>query len=117
MVVSFSSGYYVDCLYVEPHNGGTTLLNAEQVATLNEEIYAEPNDVIFRTDLPLVVKVGTTHYVAYPCASVPFGSLQVPHEAVPDKQSIPGHLTVLIAKKHRVEQLGRFVRPHDEELH
>jgi hypothetical protein len=108
MAFPFSSGYLLDRLYVEVHGGDRALLNDEHLAELNEEVYVEPTDVVFQTDIPLIMRVGTVHFVTYPTETVPFGSLHIPTRDVRTSTRLPGHVPVLIAKKDRVRQLTDF---------
>lgn len=113
MVVSFSSGYYLDRLYVEFHDTERALLNDDYVADLNETIYFDPEETLYRTDIPVIVRVGIVHFVAHPSAEVPFGSLQVPPTEV-KSPDVPGRASVLIAKKDRVSQLAQFTVSDEE---
>lgn len=106
MFEEFSTGYYLGRLYVEPHGGEQAVMQRETHERVNRQLYAE-GEGIERTDLPLVMKIGTTHFTVHGEEGVPEGAVALPDEAL-DAAGVdnpPSLREVFLAKADRAAQL------------
>jgi len=105
MFERFSSGYYLGRLYVEPDEGGRAAISRAQHERVNEQLYT--GDGVERTDLPLVMKLGNTHFTVGGGADVPADTLVVPESLVEetDIRNPPALREVFLAKADRARQL------------
>jgi hypothetical protein len=105
MFEQFSRGYYLGRLYVEPGGGETATMCRAQHEQLNRELYAD-GDGVERTDVPLVMKLGTSHFPVLGDGSVPADTIAVPEELLDGAvQNPPALEEVLLAKADRATQL------------
>lgn len=108
MLTEFSSGYYLARLYVEPTSGDRATVQRRLLERANEQLYAV-GEGIERLDVPLVVKLGTSHFPVYGADGIPAGTLEVPESVLDDRIRHPPTLReVLVAKAHRSAQLVRM---------
>jgi hypothetical protein len=109
MFERFSSGYYLGRLYVEPRDETERAVIArERHEQVNEQLYADgDDDGVRRTDLPLVMKLETTHFAVHGDEGVPEGTLAVPPEFVEETglRNPPSLKEVFLAKGERARQL------------
>ena len=105
MFEEFSSGYYLGRLYVEPGGGERAAIARAQHERVNEALYT--GEGVERTDLPLVMKLGNTHFTVGGGADVPADTLVVPEELVEetDIRNPPALREVFLAKAGRARQL------------
>lgn len=105
MFERFSSGYYLGRLYVEPDAGGRAAISRAQHEQVNEQLYT--GEGVERTDLPLVMKLGNTHFTVGGEADVPADTLVVPESLVEetDIRNPPALREVFLAKADRARQL------------
>lgn len=109
MFESFSQGYYLGRLYVEPTDGERAVMQTDQHERVNRQLYAD-GEGLERLDSPLVVKLGTRHLAVHGSPEVPGDTLAVP-PAVLEEAGIdaPPELSeVLLAKPERASQLLRI---------
>jgi hypothetical protein len=117
MFEQFSSGYYLGRLYVEPHDGDHAGIHRADHERVNEQLYAHGTGVT-RLDLPLVMKLGGTHFPVVGDEGVPTGTLAVPRDRF-DDGSLPADREVLLAKPERAHELlqyGGYVPADDGEV-
>jgi hypothetical protein len=109
MFEEFSAGYYLGRLYVEP----TEADEVAAPAAIHEDIHEWANEQLYATgeglerlDLPLVMKLGRTHFPVSGAEDVPARTLAVP-EALLDRETCdaPGLCEVFLAKADRATQL------------
>ena len=105
MFEEFSSGYYLGRLYVAPGEGERAAIARAQHERVNEALYTGKG--VERTDLPLVMKLGNTHFTVGGGADVPADTLVVPEELVEetDIRNPPALREVFLAKAGRARQL------------
>lgn len=105
MFERFSSGYYLGRLYVEPGREGRAAMARAQHEQVNEQLYT--GEGVERTDLPLVMKLGNTHFTVGGEDDVPADTLVVPEELVAetDIKNPPALREVFLAKADRARQL------------
>jgi hypothetical protein len=105
MFEEFSSGYYLGRLYVAPGEGERAAIARAQHERVNEALYTGGG--VERTDLPLVMKLGNTHFTVGGGADVPADTLVVPEELVEetDIRNPPALREVFLAKAGRARQL------------
>ena len=105
MFEQFSSGYYLGRLYVEPSEGEAAAIAQSQHEEVNQQLYA--GDGIERTDLPLVMKLGNTHFTVYGDERVPADTIAMPEELVEETriENPPALREVFLAKAERAKQL------------
>ncbi|MBX0295164.1 DUF5802 family protein [Haloarcula nitratireducens] len=106
MFEQFSRGYYLGRLYVEPRADGAAAMCRDQHERVNEQLYATGEGVT-RTDLPLVMKLGSRHFAVHGDERVPADTLAVP-ETVLDSANIrnpPSLSEVFLAKADHAAQL------------
>lgn len=106
MFEPFSKGYYLGRLYVEPHGGDRTVMYRGHHERVNEQLYAT-GEGVERLDLPLVMKVGTTHLPVHGDETVPERTLAVPEDAIEATgvTNPPTLREVLLAKKEVAARL------------
>lgn len=109
MFEEFSSGYYLGRLYVEPHGGEQAVMQRETHERVNRKLYAE-GDGIERTDLPLVMKIGTTHFPVHGDDAVPKQTVALPESELDAAgvENPPSLREVFLAKADRAAQLMAF---------
>jgi hypothetical protein len=108
MFEQFSRGYYLGRLYVEPDEGAVATMCQSQHERVNKQLYTD-GDGIERTDLPLVMKVGTNHFPVHGDDSVPADTLAVPESLIEDTVRNPPSLQeVFLATADRAAQLMRL---------
>lgn len=107
MFERFSRGYYVGRLSIEPNpEGSGALIQRTAHERLNEQMYVI-GEGVERTDLPLVMKLETSHFAVHGDRRVPEGALWLP-ESVLDEFHIetpPTLREVFLAKADRAAQL------------
>jgi hypothetical protein len=109
MFESFSRGYYLGRLYIEPADGDQAVMQTEQHEEVTRQLYTD-GDGIERLDAPLVVKLGTRHFAVHGAPDVPGDTIAVP-PAVLDETGIetpPELAEILLAKPERAGQLLRI---------
>jgi len=106
MFERFSSGYYLGRLYVEPHDGDEAAIARARHEQVNKQLYAE-DEGIERTDLPLVMKLETTHFAVSGDERVPEDTLAVPRSLIEETRirNPPTLRKVFLAKADRARQL------------
>lgn len=106
MFESFSRGYYVGRLVVEPHAGEDALMQREQHERVNEQLYAT-GEGVERLDYPLVMKLWNRHFPVHGDEAVPDNTLFVPSHLVEDPQRspLPDIEEVLLAKPEIVPRI------------
>lgn len=105
MFERFSRGYYLGRMYVEPTAGETAAMCRTQHEQLNRELYAD-GEGVERTDLPLVMKLGTCHFPVHGDGGVPADTIAVPEDLLEESVPNPPALAeVLLAKADRATQL------------
>ena len=107
MFEPFSSGYYLGRLYVELHDGKRAVMGRDAHQQVNERLYVEEGDGIYRTDYPLVMKVGSTHVPVHGAEGIPERTLAVPETTLESAgiDNPPTLSEVLLAKADRATQL------------
>lgn len=132
MFEAFSRGYYLGRLYVEPYAGDRAVLHQDQHRRVNEQVYAEadevPDDPEARPppvgstpphrsggepadtpldDRPLVMKLDGTHFTVAGAPDVPHGTLALPDDILArcEVSNPPTLREVLLARADRVTQL------------
>lgn len=110
MFETFSRGYYVGRLFVEPYGGKHAALQRDQHERVNQQLYATGAGVE-RLDLPLVMKLATQHFAVRGEDGVPENTLLIPHDRVNpgDRDTLPAPREVLLAKADRASQLLEIV--------
>jgi hypothetical protein len=105
MFERFSSGYYLGRLYVEPRESYRAAIAREAHERVTEQLYT--GEGVERTDLPVVMKLGTTHFTVTGDSGVPTGTLVVPDRlfAETDVRNPPTLAEVFLAKAERARQL------------
>ncbi|WP_336036305.1 DUF5802 family protein [Halobacterium yunchengense] len=107
MFEAFSSGYYLGRLYVEPTAGERAAINSRHHERVNEQLYTGDDDAIVRTDLPLVMKLGSSHLAVDGEDDVPERTLAVPEDVL-ESASVdnpPSLEEVLLAKREHAARL------------
>lgn len=106
MFATFSSGYYVGRLRVEPHAGDEALMQRSQHEWVNKELYAT-GDGVERIDYPLIMKLWTRHFTVHADEGVPENTLLVPAWMTDEngRDPLPGMREVLLAKPDIVSRL------------
>ena len=109
MFESFSGGYYLGRLYVEPHGGERAVMQRDQHERVNEQLYAT-GDGLERLDAPLVMKLGTCHFPVHGDRGVPADTLALPASVLDGCRldSPPELREVLLATADRASQLLRL---------
>jgi hypothetical protein len=111
MFERFSRGYYVGRLSIEPtpHEDSRALIQRRQHKRLNEQLYAT-GEGIERTDLPLVMKLETSHFAVHGDSGVPQDTLWLPESVLADSriETPPTLREVFLAKADRAAQLLRL---------
>ncbi|AWB27434.1 DUF5802 family protein [Halococcoides cellulosivorans] len=106
MFERFSRGYYLGRMYVEPHDGDRATMAASLHERVNDELYT-PDEGVQRLDLPVVMKLGSTHFTVVGAEDVPSDTLAVPKSVVEaaDLKNPPSRREVLLAKADRAVQI------------
>ncbi len=109
MFESFSSGYYLGRLYVEPHEDDHAVMSRDDHERVNQALYASGNGVE-RLDWPLVMKIDQQHFSVHAEDGVPDKTLVVPDSLLENTRirNPPELKEVLLAKADRVQQLMQF---------
>lgn len=109
MFESFSQGYYLGRLFVEPRDGERAVMQAEQHERVNQQLYAD-GDGVERLDTPLVVKLGTRHLAVHGAPDVPGDTIAAPPMVLEEAgiDTPPELSEVLLAKPERATQLLRI---------
>jgi len=105
MFERFSSGYYLGRLYVEPRESDRAAIAREAHERVTEQLYT--GEGVQRTDLPVVMKLGTTHFTVTGDGGVPANTLAVPERLVAEAnvRNPPTLAEVFLAKAERARQL------------
>ncbi|WP_049969603.1 DUF5802 family protein [Haladaptatus cibarius] len=116
MFESFSSGYYLGRLYVEPSGADHAVMSRDDHERVNQALYAS-GDGVERIDWPLVMKIDQQHFSVHGEAGVPDQTLVVPDDLLENTRirNPPELKEVLLAKADRVEQLLQF-QPRNPEF-
>jgi hypothetical protein len=104
MFETFSKGYYLGRLYVEPADRDVPAIRRADHERVNERLYGD--DGVFRVDAPLVMKLDTGHIPVLGDDDVPEGTLVVPETV--DAEDLPGERDVLLAKSERAAELLKY---------
>ena len=109
MFERFSSGYYLGRLYVTPRedDGERAAIARAHHEQVNEQLYADDDEAITRTDLPLVMKLENTHLAVHGDDGVPERTLALPPDLVAETgvHNPPSLREVFLAKAERARQL------------
>ncbi|WP_458209699.1 DUF5802 family protein [Haladaptatus sp. NG-SE-30] len=113
MFETFSSGYYLGRLYVEPHEGDYAVMSQDDHERVNQALYST-GEGVERLDWPLVMKIDQQHFSVHAGESLPDRTLAVPDSLLENTriENPPELKEVLLAKADRVEQLIGFQREH-----
>ncbi|MCO8242907.1 MULTISPECIES: DUF5802 family protein [unclassified Haladaptatus] len=113
MFESFSSGYYLGRLYVEPYEGDHAVMCRDDHESVNKALYSS-GEGIERLDWPLVMKIDQQHFSVHAEDDIPDNTLVIPDELLDNTRirNPPELKEVLLAKADRVEQLIGFQRRH-----
>jgi hypothetical protein len=105
MFERFSSGYYLGRLYVQPRETQRAAIASAAHEQVAEQLYE--TDGVYRTDQPLVMKLGTTHFTVTGDEGVPAETLALPESLVADLdiRNPPTLSEVFLAKADRARQL------------
>ncbi|GAA0226333.1 DUF5802 family protein [Haladaptatus pallidirubidus] len=114
MFESFSSGYYLGRLYVEPSGADRAVMSRDDHERVNQALYAS-GDGVERIDWPLVMKIDRQHFSVRGEEGVPNQTLVVPDDLLENTRirNPPELKEVFLAKADRVEQLMQF-QPQDD---
>ena len=104
MFESFSTGYYLGRLYVEPADRDVPAIQRADHERVNERLYGDEG--LFRTDAPLVMKLDSGHIPVLGDDDVPSGTLVVPGSVTDD--DLPAERDVLLAKSDRAAELLKY---------
>ncbi|EMA38803.1 DUF5802 family protein [Halococcus hamelinensis] len=110
MFERFSRGYYVGRLSIEPApDADRALIQRTTHERLNRELYTT-DEGIERTDLPLVMKLETSHFAVHGDDGVPRDTLWLPESVLAESrvEAPPTLREVFLAKADRAAQLLRF---------
>ena len=111
MFERFSRGYYVGRLSIEPapREESRVLIQRATHERLNERLYVT-GEGIERTDLPLVMKLDTSHFAVHGDSGVPNETLWLPESVLADSRidAPPTLREVFLAKADRAAQLLRL---------
>ncbi len=112
MFETFSRGYYVGRLFVEPYDGEYAALQRDQHERVNRQLYAS-GEGVERLDLPLVMKLARQHFAVHGDEGAPENTLLIPHDRLDsgDRDTLPAPREVLLAKADRASQLLDIVSP------
>ncbi len=110
MVESFSAGYYLLRLYIEPHEGDRAVINSVDHSDLLDEVYG---DADIRPQQPLLVKLDESHLPVLPGRDIPSGILAVPGPVLEETRidTPPTLREVLLAKGERADRLIDLFTP------
>lgn len=114
MFETFSSGYYLGRLYVQPTDGDEAVIDQDQHEHVNRELYAT-GEGVERVDNPLVMKVHEQHVPVHGEEGVPRDTLLLPASVVDETRidNPPALTEVLLAKADRAAQLLRITGRDD----
>ncbi|WP_276272767.1 DUF5802 family protein [Haloarcula litorea] len=106
MFERFSRGYYLGRLYVHPRDGEVPAMCRDQHERVNEQLYGA-DEGLTRTDLPLVMKLGSRHFAVRGDESVPADTLAVPADILESANvdNPPTLSEVFLAKADHAAQL------------
>lgn len=106
MFERFSRGYYVGRLYVEPSADDRATMCKQEHDHLVQRLYASGKG-IERLDVPLVMKLGSSHLPVHGEEGVPAQTLAIPDEWLESSRirNPPTLKEVLLAKGERASQL------------
>ncbi len=111
MFERFSRGYYVGRLSIEPtpHEESGALIQRITHERLNEQLYST-GEGIEPLDLPLVMKLETSHFAVHGDEGVPENTLWLPESVLADSRidAPPALCEVFLAKADRAAQLLRL---------
>ncbi|HET7324043.1 MAG TPA: DUF5802 family protein [Halococcus sp.] len=111
MFERFSRGYYVGRLSIEPtpYEDSRAVIQRATHERLNEQLYTT-GEGIERTDLPLVMKLETSHFAVHGDSGVPQETLWLPESVLTDTRidAPPTLREVFLAKADRAAQLLRL---------
>lgn len=111
MFERFSRGYYVGRLSIEPapHDDAGAFIQRTTHERLNRHLYTA-DEGIERTDLPLVMKLETSHFAVQGDDGVPQDTLWLPESVIADSrvETPPALREVFLATADRAAQLLRF---------
>ena len=109
MFETFSSGYYLGRLYVEPYDGDRAVIQRTQHELVNEQLYVA-DEGVERLDAPLVMKLDRRHFPVHGAEDVPENTLGLPASLLDDcrVRNPPALKEVLLAKADRASQLLGF---------
>ncbi|WP_227374677.1 DUF5802 family protein [Haladaptatus halobius] len=115
MFETFSSGYYLGRLFVEPHEGDHAVMSQDDHERVNQALYAT-GEGVERLDWPLVMKIEQQHFSVHGDERVPDRTLAVPDSLLENTriENPPELKEVLLAKADRAEQLMGFQRDQPE---
>lgn len=126
MFEEFSSGYYLGRLYVEPYVGDHAVLDSDYHEYVNDELYADGGseypdageeaspewetrapdaDAAADRGVPLVMKLGNTHFRVRGEGAVPSGTLAIPRDWLDEDPPRDEPREVLLAKREHAERL------------
>ncbi|RJT01170.1 MULTISPECIES: DUF5802 family protein [Halococcus] len=110
MFERFSRAYYVGRLSIEPtpDEGSGAFIQRTTHERLNRELYTTEEGVE-RTDLPLVMKLETSHFAVHGDDGVPRDTLWLPESVIAGSrvEAPPTLREVFLAKADRAAQLLR----------
>lgn len=109
MFESFSQGYYLGRLYIEPADGERAVMQTEQHERVARQLYTD-GEGLERLDAPLVVKLGTRHFAVHGSPDVPGDTIAVPSAVLEETgiETPPELSEILLAKPERAGQLLRI---------
>lgn len=111
MFEQFSRGYYLGRMYVEPSDDESAKMCRAQHERVNRQLYAD-GEGVERTDLPLVMKLGTNHFPVRGDERVPADTLAVPESVLEETVRNPPTLKeVFLAKADTATQLLELTEP------
>lgn len=113
MFEEFSAGYYVGRVYIEPYDGDHAVMDRDQHAEANEQVYAT-GEPIERGDHPLVMKVDERHFPVFAADDMPTDTVGLPAPMLESTRvdTPPTLKEVLVAKADRAAQLLEWATPY-----
>ncbi|MEF8839427.1 MAG: DUF5802 family protein [Haloarculaceae archaeon] len=106
MFESFSRGYYLGRMYVEPRDSERAAMDRAQHERVTEQLYAD-DEGLERLDRPLVMKLESSHFTVHGDETVPSDTLAVPQSLLEETRfrNPPTLAEVLLAKAEYAGQL------------